>query len=151
MAKKKSQAKKKTPAPALQTEEAVLSSEVETIEAQTEVKAEEETALVKATETEKETKKAEKTKEDKKQDKNTKNNKKNVKNAKNGKKVKEKGSLKRKTKETFAELKKVTWPSFADVCKKTGVVLVVVLIFAFIIFGIDTGLGALMQLLRPGS
>lgn len=150
MAKKKSQAKKKTPAPALQTEEAV-SREVETIEAQTEVKAEEETALVKATETEKETKKAEKTKEDKKQDKNTKNNKKNVKNAKNGKKVKEKGSLKRKTKETFAELKKVTWPSFADVCKKTGVVLVVVLIFAVIIFGIDTGLGALMRLLRPGS
>ena len=134
----------------MQTEEAV-SREVETTEAQTEVKAGEETALVKATETEKETKKAEKTKEDKKQDKNTKNNKKNVKNAKNGKKVKEKGSLKRKTKETFAELKKVTWPSFADVCKKTGVVLVVVLIFAVIIFGIDTGLGALMRLLRPGS
>lgn len=150
MAKKKSQAKKKTPAPALQTEEAV-SREVETKEAQTEVKAGEETALVKATETEKGTKKAEKTKEDKKQDKNNKNNKKNVKNAKNGKKLKEKGSLKRKTKETFAELKKVTWPSFADVCKKTGVVLVVVLIFAVIIFGIDTGLGALMQLLRPGS
>ena len=84
MAKKKSQAKKKTPVPALQTEEAV-SREVETTEAQTEVKAGEETALVKATETEKETKKAEKTKEDKKQDKNTKNNKKNVKNAKNGK------------------------------------------------------------------
>ena len=147
MAKKKSKAKN----PALQTEEAVLSLEVETTEAQTEVKAEEETALVKATETEKVTKKTEKTKEDKKQDKNTKNNKKNVKNAKNGKKVKEKGSLKRKTKETFAELKKVTWPSFADVCKKTGVVLVVVLIFAVIIFGIDTGLGALMRLLRPGS
>ena len=150
MAKKKSQAKKKTPVPALQTEEAV-SREVETTEAQTEVKAGEETALVKATETEKETKKAEKTKEDKKQDKDNKNNKKNVKNAKNGKKLKEKGSLKRKTKETFAELKKVTWPSFADVCKKTGVVLVVVLIFAVIIFGIDTGLGALMRLLRPGS
>ena len=63
MAKKKSQAKKKTPVPALQTEEAV-SREVETTEAQTEVKAGEETALVKATETEKETKKAEKTKED---------------------------------------------------------------------------------------
>ena len=150
MAKKKSQAKKKTPVPALQTEEAV-SREVETTEAQTEVKAGEETALVKATETEKETKKAEKTKEDKKQDKNNKKNKKNVKNAKNGKKLKEKGALKRKTKETFSELKKVTWPFFDDVCKKTGVVLVVVLIFAVIIFGIDTGLGALMRLLRPGS
>lgn len=61
---------------------------------------------------------------------------------------KEKVSLRRKTRETFAELKKVTWPSFADVCKKTGVVLVVVLIFAVIIFGIDFGLGKLMGLLR---
>ncbi len=64
---------------------------------------------------------------------------------KNGK---EKGGLRRKTRETFAELKKVTWPSFADVCKKTGVVLVVVLIFAVVIFGIDYGLGQLMNLLR---
>ena len=61
---------------------------------------------------------------------------------------KEKVSLRRKTRETFAELKKVTWPSFADVCKKTGVVLVVVLIFAVVIYGIDYCLGLLMGLLR---
>ena len=84
-----------------------------------------------------ETKKA-----DKKQDKKAKAD-------KNGKKKnpKEKGKLKRKAKETVSEIKKVTWPSFGEVCKKTGVVLVVVLVFALIIFGIDTGLGALMGLL----
>ncbi len=60
---------------------------------------------------------------------------------------KEKGKLKRKAKETLSELKKVTWPSFGEVCKRTGVVLVVVLVFAIVLFGIDYGLGALMQLL----
>lgn len=60
---------------------------------------------------------------------------------------KEKGKLKRKAKETMSELKKVTWPSFKEVCKRTGVVLVVVLIFAVVLFGIDYGLGALMSLL----
>ena len=70
---------------------------------------------------------------------------KNQKNAKKNKK--EKTSLKQKTKETFSEFKKVTWPTFADVCKRTGVVLVVVLIFAVIIFGMDYGLGALVKLL----
>ena len=70
------------------------------------------------------------------------------KSAKNKKKdKKEKGKLKRKAKETFSELKKVTWPSFGEVCKKTGVVLVVVLVFAVVLFGIDYGLGALMHLL----
>ncbi len=89
-----------------------------------------------------ETIKTEKVKEDKKS-----KTQKNVKNTKNGKNKKEKGSLKRKAKETFSELKKVTWPTFGEVCKKTGVVLVVVLIFAVIIFGMDYGLGALMKLL----
>ena len=60
---------------------------------------------------------------------------------------KEKGKLKRKAKETLSELKKVTWPTFGEVCKKTGVVLVVVLVFAVVIFGMDYGLGALMRLL----
>ncbi len=86
-----------------------------------------------------------------KADKNAKKDK-NVKNQKNAKgknaKQKEKGKLRRKTRETIAELKKVTWPSFADVCKKTGTVLVVVLIFAVIIYGIDYCLGLLMNLLR---
>jgi len=72
------------------------------------------------------------------------------KNAKNGKKKdqKEKGKLKRKVKEAVSELKKVTWPTFGEVCKKTGVVLVVVLVFAVVIFGMDTGLYYLVKLLR---
>lgn len=92
--------------------------------------------------------KAEETKvQDKKADKKQDNKK--AKADKNGKKkdAKEKGKLKRKAKETISEIKKVTWPSFGEVCKKTGVVLVVVLIFAIVIFGIDTGLGALMGLI----
>ena len=60
---------------------------------------------------------------------------------------KEKGKFKKKAKETMSEIKKVTWPSFGEVCKRTGVVLAVVLIFAVVIFGIDYGLGALMSLL----
>ncbi|MBQ8909074.1 MAG: preprotein translocase subunit SecE [Clostridia bacterium] len=67
---------------------------------------------------------------------------------KNKKKPKEKGKLKRKAKETISEIKKVTWPTFGEVCKKTGVVLVVVLVFAVLLFGIDMGLGALVGLLR---
>lgn len=66
----------------------------------------------------------------------------------NKKPAKEKGKFKRKAKETMSELKKVTWPTVGEVCKKTGVVLVVVLIFAVVIFGIDYGLGALTSLLK---
>lgn len=80
-----------------------------------------------------------------KKDKKT-NDKKNNKNKK--KEVKEKGKLKRKAKEGFSELKKVVWPTFGEVCKKTGVVLVVVLVFAVVIFGMDYGLGALVNLLK---
>lgn len=63
------------------------------------------------------------------------------------KKPKEKGKLKRKTRETISELKKVTWPSFGDVCKKTGVVLAVVVVFGLVLFGLDTLLGYLFGLL----
>jgi preprotein translocase subunit SecE len=69
-------------------------------------------------------------------------------NKKSPKKVKEKGALKRKAKETMSELKKVIWPSFGEVVKKTGVVLVVVLVFAVVIFGIDYCLGLLVNLLK---
>ena len=74
-------------------------------------------------------------------------NKDKKKNAKK-KPQKEKGKLKRKAKETMSEIKKVTWPTFGEVCKKTGVVLVVVLVFALVVFGIDVGLGALIGLLK---
>ena len=42
-----------------------------------------------------------------------------------------------KVKATFSELKKVTWPSFGSVVKKTAVVLSVTLIFLVVIIGID--------------
>ena len=40
-------------------------------------------------------------------------------------------------KDTGGELKKVTWPKFKDVVKQTGIVLVVVLVFTLVIFGLD--------------
>ena len=47
-----------------------------------------------------------------------------------------------------SELKKVTWPKFGTVVKQTGVVLVVVLIFLIVVTGFDTGLNALLQLIK---
>ncbi len=73
-----------------------------------------------------------------KEEKNTK--------AKKDKKPKEK-KLGKKTREMTSELKKVTWPSFGEVVKKTGVVLAVVAIFAVVVFGIDALLGFLFDLL----
>lgn len=102
------------------------------------------TEEVEVQDTEKEEKTTEKeNKKDKNKDKDNKKSKKN-----SQKNVKEKGSLKRKAKETISELKKVIWPTFGEVVKRTGIVLVVVLIFAVVIFGIDVGLGALVNLLK---
>lgn len=50
----------------------------------------------------------------------------------------------RKIKETFSELKKVTWPSFGKVVKTTGVVLVLVLAFAVVFTAINFGLSELL-------
>lgn len=88
-----------------------------------------------------ETKKS--TKEDKEKDKNA---------SKKGKKTKKSnenksGGLGRKFKEVFSELKKVSWPSFKSVVKNTGVVIVVVLVFTVVLFGIDRGLAALYNLI----
>ena len=52
-----------------------------------------------------------------------------------------------KIKETFSELKRVTWPKFGTVVKTTGVVLVFVLAFLVIVTGVDAGLTALLELL----
>ena len=52
-------------------------------------------------------------------------------------------------KETFAELKKVSWPTFGKVVKQTGIVLVVVLIFLIVITGFDVGLYSLLRLIKP--
>ena len=40
-------------------------------------------------------------------------------------------------KETGGELKKVTWPKFKEVVKQTGIVLVVVIVFALVLLGLD--------------
>ncbi|MCD7728820.1 MAG: preprotein translocase subunit SecE [Clostridia bacterium] len=53
----------------------------------------------------------------------------------------------RRLKETFSELKRVTWPSFPKVVKSTGVVLVVVLVFLVVVTGINFGLQALLDLI----
>ena len=52
----------------------------------------------------------------------------------------------RKIKETFSELKRVTWPTFPKVLKSTGVVLVIVLAFLVVVTGINYGLDALLGL-----
>ncbi|MBO4939846.1 MAG: preprotein translocase subunit SecE [Clostridia bacterium] len=52
-----------------------------------------------------------------------------------------------KCKETFSELKRVTWPTLPTVLKTTGVVLVVVFAFLVVITGIDSLLGWLLGLL----
>ena len=70
---------------------------------------------------------------------------------KKDKKPKEKGKFKRKARETMSELKKVTWPSFGEVCKKTGIVLSVVVVFGLVLFGLDALLGFLFGLLTKGG
>ena len=53
----------------------------------------------------------------------------------------------RKLKETFSELKRVTWPTFPKVVKATCVVLVVVAIFTVVITAINYGLQELLNLI----
>ena len=50
-----------------------------------------------------------------------------------------------KFKETFSELKRVTWPKFGTAIKTTGVVLVIVAAFLLVITGVDSGLNALLK------
>lgn len=51
----------------------------------------------------------------------------------------------KKIKETFSELKRVTWPTFPKVVKATCVVLVVVVIFTVVITAINYGLQELLN------
>lgn len=53
----------------------------------------------------------------------------------------------RKLKETFSELKRVTWPTFSKVVKSTCVVLVVVVAFLLVVTGINQLLQFLLELL----
>ena len=53
----------------------------------------------------------------------------------------------RKLKETFSELKRVTWPTFPKVVKSTCVVLGVVVLFLLVVTGINQLLQFLLELL----
>ena len=53
----------------------------------------------------------------------------------------------RKFKETFSELKRVTWPTFPKVVKATCVVLVVVIAFTVVATAIKYGLQELLQVI----
>ena len=53
----------------------------------------------------------------------------------------------RKLKETFSELKRVTWPSFPKVVKATCVVLVVVIAFTVVATAINYGLQELLKVI----
>ena len=53
----------------------------------------------------------------------------------------------RKLKETFSELKRVTWPTFPKVVKSTCVVIVVVVVFLVVVTGINRGLQELLSLI----
>ncbi len=75
---------------------------------------------------------------------------KKAKNVKKSNKVKKENKVGRKTKEVFGELKKVTWPSFGKVMKKTFAVIGVVLFFAVSLLLIDLGLGYLHGILVNG-
>ena len=55
--------------------------------------------------------------------------------------------LGRKLKETFSELKRVTWPSFGKAVKATGVVLAIVLIFMILVTGVNYGLSELLKVM----
>ena len=52
-----------------------------------------------------------------------------------------------KIKETFSELKRVTWPKFGTVVRTTSVVLVIVLAFLIVVTAVDLGLAELLKLL----
>ncbi len=53
----------------------------------------------------------------------------------------------RKLKETFSELKRVSWPSFGKALKATGIVLAIVLAFTLIVTGVNYGFSELLKFL----
>ena len=65
---------------------------------------------------------------------------------KKAQKAKRKGPI-RYCKEVISELKKVTWPSFKDLVKHTGAVIVFIVGMGVVVFAIDTALRALWNLL----
>lgn len=53
----------------------------------------------------------------------------------------------RKLKETFSELKRVTWPTFGKALKATGIVLGIVLVFIVVATGVNYGFSELLKFL----
>ena len=53
----------------------------------------------------------------------------------------------KRLKDTFSELKRVTWPTLPKVVKSTCVVLVVVVAFTLVVTGINYGLQALLDVI----
>ena len=92
-------------------------------------------------------------KELKKQAKLEANQAKEAQKAKDSKKAKKQNSepKKNKAKETVAELKKVTWPTFGKVVKNTLIVLGIVVGFTIVLFCIDRILSWLFQLMVDGK
>ena len=84
------------------------------------------------------------------ENKNKKDNKNSKDNKKKDKKKEKKGGIGKKVRETASELKKVTWPTFGEVVKKTGIVVSFVVIFGLFLYGINTLLGWLVSLLAGG-
>ncbi len=81
------------------------------------------------------------------ENKNKKDNKNSKDNKKKDKKKEKKGGIGKKVRETASELKKVTWPTFGEVVKKTGIVVSFVIIFGLFLYGINALLGWLVSLL----
>lgn len=48
---------------------------------------------------------------------------------------------------SWSEMKKVSWPTFPEVVKDTGIVLLVCLFFLVVVGAIDVGLGELLRLI----
>ena len=75
---------------------------------------------------------------------------KDLKAKKQGKKEKKPSKTKKKIKEVASELKKVTWPTFPQIVKKTSTVIAVVIIFSIVLLGIDALLEMVYKLFING-
>ena len=53
----------------------------------------------------------------------------------------------RKLKETFSELKRVTWPGFGKALKATGIVVGIVVVFMVVVTGVNYGFSELLKFL----
>ncbi|MCI7232581.1 MAG: preprotein translocase subunit SecE [Ruminococcus sp.] len=68
------------------------------------------------------------------------------KSAKNGKSAKKQNGFVKYFKDLKSEFKKVVWPSWGKVVNNTGVVLAFMVVSALFIWGVDSGLSALLKL-----